>query len=91
MPPKLVLHSQGLDKSRSEGLCFVWNKTMVSNFLTREKYFDEARGKGEHEWGVEDLVAFFELFRCDVGGTGSSRYFVKLHFVTTGNNTPSRE
>ena len=52
--------------------------------------FDEARGKGEHEWGVEDLVAFFELFRCDVGGTGSSRYFLKLHFVTTGN-TPSRE
>ena len=37
--------------------------------------FDEARGKGEHEWGVEDLVAFFELFRCDVGGTGSYQIF----------------
>ena len=48
---KIGLAFRELDKSRSEGLCFVWNKTMVSSFLTREKYFDEAHGKGEYEWG----------------------------------------
>ena len=35
---------------------------------------------------VEELVAFFELFRCDVGGTGSFRYFVKLRAALRQGN-----